>query len=683
MKSLSNRLLAIAGGILKDASLAYPSDRKGFTRDLVSLTRLVEDRGLGVFTLDLPERESSLLSGLEFGRLISRGAKRYSKDVQVPRLFSGLYLRVFNREGMLLDDSDATALAFLRALLCLGKKLAVPCSRKRELLAIQEYVDVESSIRKPSLRWESDSLSLDGDRNFLHLRDCLDDDLPLFPIKRNIGRIQSDLLERCQRISDFISREFGHYSPDAVVDGRRELGIQIGLKHGPGAVAEKPGRYFDKYRFSNWSAKLNRLYPFEYFGRMPNDSDLKVINHEVPSRLICVPKTAKGPRIIAAEPSEHMFCQMLLKSWFEEKIKSTVFRNFINFKKQELSGKLVSDSSLTRELATIDLSSASDRLSCWLIERVFRKNDSIIDAIHASRTRWIHIPQRNEYLKLKKFASQGTAITFPVQTIVFTCIALASVCENDILKMSDRRLSKHLQGFRDKVRVYGDDIIIPIHGYVKITQLMHDLGLKVNTEKSFSRGFFRESCGTDSFKSYDVTPVKPKSVISDNPASCVAVLDTINNLFYKGYWNASEQLRHRLDSDSRQRFTIVGRDAGATGLGSFSFRPSVLDDYVELSKHGMRDNRALSWAREFSLRHKLGAVRLNKSTQRVEVRCGAIWTVSKVRPFDSGYSGLLNGVLHPLRLDWLSNGQSHVGGVPERPHIRTGMRWVGLTDLVS
>jgi hypothetical protein len=723
MKSLSNSMLEIAGSILTDASQAYPSISGSFVKDIARLTRLVEHRGLGVFTLDLPALDNLLLAGLENGRLPSSGFTAVSKKVKVPRLYSGLYLRVFNPDGVLLDDADPTAVAFLRQLNCLGKKLAVPCSKKRELDAIKEYVDVERSIREPSLEWDSDTLSLDRRRLLLSLLDCVDADLSIQPgLDRDANeRTSHQLLRTCQRVADIVSREIGAYHPDAVIDRNEWEGSQLGIKHGPGAVAERGGRLFNKYRFTNWSAKLDRLYPYRTFGRMPNDPVRHVRDHEVPARLICVPKTAKGPRIIAAEPSEHMFCQMLLKDFLEKRIKETFIGDFVDFKRQDLSASMVSAASLDKSLATIDLSSASDRLSCWLLERVLRKNQSLIEAIHASRTRQINISQLGLCLNLKKFASQGTAITFPVQTIVFLVIAFTASLDLEKVKgMSDQALRRELMSLRDQVRVYGDDIIVPTHGYVRITQLMHDLGLKVNTEKSFFRGHFRESCGQDSFKGYDVTPVKPKSVIPDNPDSRVAVLDTTNNLFYKGYWNASDKLRTRLDRDRSNRFPVVGRGSGITGYGSFSYNNQSYRECIEiLSSTPIEDMPMDEFVRRTILHPKLTRytgvkhrLRFNYDSQNVEARVWDVVSHSKVQPYDCGYSALLDSAVKPSvrlnsrglvrrqtrRSESDSRGGfvndrgtrglpvymaevSSVRGVAERPSRREAWRWVVLTDL--
>jgi hypothetical protein len=122
-----------------------------------------------------------------------------------------------------------------------------------------------------------------------------------------------------------------------------------------------------------------------------------------------------------------------------------------------------------------------------------------------------------------------------------------------------------------KVRVFGDDIILPTPRYAQLCLVMDALQLKVNVAKSYVNGSFRESCGTDGYLGYDVTPVKPKVLVADGPASRQAVVDTSNNLFNKGLWNASTAVLSLLPPRVQRGLRIVGfREVGFAGLTSFS-----------------------------------------------------------------------------------------------------------------
>jgi hypothetical protein len=331
-------------------------------------------------------------------------------------------------------------------------------------------------------------------------------------------------------------------------------------------VADRLGQH-EKSCFHRWPTKLEGTFRFGWSAVCAGDPRGEPINHELPSRLMCVPKTAKSPRLIAAEPIQHQWCQQLVWAWLEDRLASLYRGFFVDFRNQKASSDLVLSSSLDGRLATVDLSDASDRLSCWTVERVFRRNSSLLRALHAARTRWLHenIVSPGSFIKLKKFASQGTATTFPVQSIVFLIASLAASLGDSEVTMG--RIWK----LRHQVRVYGDDIIIPTHGYERLIRILDLLGLKANVTKSYVRGKFRESCGVHGYMGYDVTPCTPRTIVADGPGSVKSVLDTTNNLFYKGYWHASNRLSQTIPLRFRRHFRIVGAtETGSFGLASYS-----------------------------------------------------------------------------------------------------------------
>lgn len=583
MKSQADCLLHVAESILlQDCSLAYPALKRGFIKDLDRLALYCRTRGLTLFTLDLPNLDSLLLSALETGRLSRSGAlsHRVSSRVKVPRLFSGLWLRLFDNSAHLKEDADINAIFFLRQLCCLGKKIAVECSHDRIQASVGAYHDIERELRKPSLDWDGDELvSTETDSlDFLHLGEAALSPLvegDLFSTGHYVPdeKGNSDtkglciLLDKVQQVADFISGSFDIFDPIWYSYQMETRCNGIGFRHGPGAVAERLGNW-EKSQFPNWPAKLEGRFPFRFIGTtfsFQNDT-IRPINHEVASRLIAVPKTAKGPRLIASEPTAHQFCQQGLRQFLVDQLKVVLGTSFVDFQDQHKSGAMVLQASLDRKLATVDLSDASDRLTCWTVERVFRNNISVLHALHAARTRYLRddISKVPSFLKLKKFASQGTAVTFPIQSIVFLCVAIGVCIDGDVNRHNINRL-------RGQVRVFGDDIIIPKYGYERLCRVLDSLQLKVNRSKSFVNGHFRESCGVDGYKGYDVTPVKPKTLVADSPASCQAVVDTTNNLFNKGLWYASDSLRALLPVRLRRSVRIVGiNDAGFSGFTSYS-----------------------------------------------------------------------------------------------------------------
>jgi hypothetical protein len=452
----------------------------------------------------------------------------------------------------------------------LGKKIVLECTPDRVDTTVKEFIHVETTLRRPTLRWESDELGALDQRRSLHFRDGLDvDHLPLFPEGHDVPSGDREKLERLcsrlQQIADAVAGAIGYYDPYEYSSKWAESNRKgTGFRHGPGAVTDLAQNGY-KYSFQNWPVKLNAVFPFDACGSPTLDiSEIPLPSlHEPPSVLIAVPKTAKGPRLIAKEPVAHQWCQQLTKEFLVERISEIFGRDFITFDDQGPSRQLAATASRDGELVTVDLSSASDRLSCWSIERAFRVNQPLLEAMHASRTRWIRdeVSLQGNYYPLKKFSAMGSALTFPVQTIFFLCCTLACLPGTTLRDYRDR--------YRSQVRVFGDDIIMPKTGYADLRLLLDYLGLRVNESKSFSKGLFRESCGLDAYMGHDVTPVKPKSLRSDSPAARQSLVDTSNNLFIKGFWHASEAVLSTLPPWVRKNLAIVGRSGGSQGLISF------------------------------------------------------------------------------------------------------------------
>jgi hypothetical protein len=473
---------------------------------------------------------------------------------------------VFDKQSILRPNADVDAIAFLYQLAVIAKKLRRSCSPHRQFLAMKEYIDVESQIRTPSLNWQGDQLFEQEDTlKSLSLAEAQEvTSTPLFPelTSPDPGRV-AYLLNRAQQVADLIVGDMLPFDPVIWSDILQEYEGKCGLRHGTGAVAEKVG-VDGKSAFTYWPRKLNVLFPYQVFGKCPNDTH-EVPWWESPSQLHMVPKTLKGPRIIAAEPVAHQWCQGLTLNFLEFELTRLFDGDFIDLRAQHKSGGMVLQASKDGSLATVDLSAASDRLSCFVVERVFRRNPALLRAFHAARTRYVRLyAKRNEFLGFKKFASQGTGVTFPVQSIVFLCCALAASSRGRVTWRSIRKLKR-------TVRVYGDDIIVPTHGYVGLRMLLETLGLKVNEQKSFATGGFRESCGTDGFGGFNITPCKPTVFSPESPSDVIALVDESNNLFKKGFWHASDALLSRVPSYAMRRLRVTGPDAeGVFGIASFT-----------------------------------------------------------------------------------------------------------------
>ena len=539
-------LLGLFNSILSDAVSQYHIEPKEIKRDYSRLVSLVQTRGLSVFTLDLPALGKQFDRCLANEHLSLSGplSRRAKKSEAYPRLFKGMLRRVFAPDGSLRTDADARSVKLLRQLYYAGKKLHVPCTDSKTYQAVSEFIDIEKELRLPSLNWTEDELAPEQarDLSFTELFACKDDH-PLLPFGIEDGEPSSSrqLAEYIQRSADIIAAQLGRFDPS-----------EWRFAHGPGAVSDQK-RYSDKYRFPHWPQKLETVYKMAEFAFANHlhwvahvqalDDAVLLVQHEPPSKLIVVPKTAKGPRLICSEPVAHQWCQQTIKDYVSKRISSTVLASCVSFDNQKLSQAAALSASRDGSSMTIDLSSASDRLSLWIVERMFRSNPTLLSALHACRTRWLinNIDKKlPKYLILKKFAPMGSACTFPIQTVVYGCVSLACLAYARRLEPTICNLRK----LAKEVRIFGDDIIVPKDCGTLVTGALQDLGFKVNADKTYGTGLFRESCGCDAWSGHDVTPsyvlTRPERA---RPESVISSVEACWNFFEKNWHAASEFIK--------------------------------------------------------------------------------------------------------------------------------------------
>lgn len=558
-------------------------------RDFSRLKRSVTSRGLGTFVLDLPTLDDLLLSLLENGSVRFSGpfTARKSRTDRRPRFLWSFWSLVCDASGCLLSEPCPNAIVAIRMMACLHKKLSITCSPDRVSNTMREFHEIEEQIVAPSLSWSSDDIDVT--------------DVPSFP--RNFGDVRpsssegyrwNQFLQRLEKVSAILVSSLPLF--DAMSDNNStDKGY---FRHGRGAVSNRRRNEY-KYLFPNWSDKLERVFPFDWCSGEPIGT-LHLNRVEVPASLSAVPKTAKGPRLIASEPVEHQWCQQKIFTWLDYHIKVGLIGRFVALHDQGLSQKMVAQASIDQSFCTIDLSSASDRISCRHIESLFRSNPPLIEAFHAVRSRfWTDKVENSGTFSTKKFTTMGSALTFPVQCIFFLAVTLASAGAHDLASI--RRLV-------GKVRVFGDDIIAPNHAYEEITSNLTRLGLKVNLRKSFHKGKFRESCGADYWNGFDVTPVKPKVASPLTPEDYVAILDTSNNLYKKGYWRASEFYASLLPS--RMKSNVYDAASGVPGLISYC---GTLVQSVRWCK-----NLHYSYTMQLCLKSKVKKVALDSSAMLCE-----------------------------------------------------------------
>jgi hypothetical protein len=294
--------------------------------------------------------------------------------------------------------------------------------------------------------------------------------------------------------------------------------------HGTGATACRTKNY-EKWHKLRYYAKLDAIFSYpEYFFFNPTHlvDEMGKIEEAVESlpraRVCLVPKDSRGPRIISCEPAELLYIQQgLMRKLYSELQTNILTKSYVNFEDQEINRFMAQYASRNGAFATLDLSDASDRVSLALVRSLFPPR--WVEALEACRSEETELPS-GEIVKLNKFAPMGSSVCFPVEAMVFWAISLATIKQ------------KH-PGYEPEVFVYGDDIIVDANLASSVMDGLESVGLKVNRDKSYATGFFRESCGGDFYKGVDVTPVRIRKFIASSGSSAVTDADLCNNFIDK------------------------------------------------------------------------------------------------------------------------------------------------------
>jgi len=292
---------------------------------------------------------------------------------------------------------------------------------------------------------------------------------------------------------------------------------------------------------SHWPAHTSLQKPFRTAGRARHITLASLAGEframerlEYPTaKLTLVPKDSRGPRVISMEPLEVQYLQQGLMHNLVRAIEAhPLTKGRVNFHDQTVNGRLALEASWTQEYATLDLKEASDRVSVKLVEALTGEYYPYLAALRSHATK---LPN-GEVIHLAKYAPMGSALCFPVLSLVVFALATSGCLTGSV--SSD-------------VFVFGDDLIVPTQSYQGVVGALENAGLRVNEDKSFVRGKFRESCGVDAYDGIDVTPTRFKTVPptkSSHAQEISAWVAYSNNLHKIGYVNLAAFCREIVES---------------------------------------------------------------------------------------------------------------------------------------
>lgn len=219
--------------------------------------------------------------------------------------------------------------------------------------------------------------------------------------------------------------------------------------------------------------------------------------------MFTVPKKTDIDRCACKEPDLNMFIQKGIGSHFRD----CLLRIGINLNDQSINRSLARSGSLTGDLATLDLSSASDSVSIELVSLLLPECwYTLLDSARSHVTVIDGEEHRNHM-----WSSMGNGFTFELESLLFYVLTRAACAFTKT---------------RGRVSVYGDDIICPTAAVPTVIAILEWFGFQVNLDKSHYTGEFRESCGGHYLSGRDITPFYVKAPVE----TLVDVIDVANKL---------------------------------------------------------------------------------------------------------------------------------------------------------
>lgn len=521
-------LTSIAIALLKDAMAKCSMSID--PRDVDTISRRIEYEGLSFLTKTLPAFGRDIEECLDLGGVTPSHFRMFRKCKAIPAFLQGMLGLVFSqKDGSLIHEPSIEAIEGLRQMSYAFKKLKLDYTHSQTMRATSSFMEEESSI-------ESFVLG--------------------FPQQR----LYNSVCHGCW------------YD----ICGNNSIRDMV-PRHGPGAVAERLSANA-KFALKRWHYRLEPYFPY-YGNAVHNESVYCDENYdsswvevpeeqEQPVRVVFVPKDSKGPRTIAVEPACMQYTQQAISrsliEWLEH---APLTAGHVNFTDQSINQRLAIVSSEDKSFATIDLSSASDRVPRDLALAMFQYNPDLMEAIDASRSRSALLPDGN-VIPLRKFASMGSALCFPVESMFFFTLCVMSLLDKRGLPVTPQ----NCKIVSRDVFVYGDDIIVPTKDVDAVIRTLQDFNCKVNTTKSHWKGYFRESCGVDAYRGHVVTPTYLRELPPYNrrcSRGLISWTETSNQLYKRGYWHTANLLIMQVER-------ILGElpivQETCSGLGKLSFQ---------------------------------------------------------------------------------------------------------------
>jgi hypothetical protein len=535
-----------------------------FLRDKETLSRRIDREGVPFATTRLPAIFDGVIMALESGVASFPGFETLNRGgITYPKLFSGMVKCVLDHSRP--EHDRVAAMEAIYQLSYAFKKLQGPYQPEVLRKQLAEFIEVDTSLK-----------------DFDYLSE---------PLRDITSRASDIITEVLQGLDPFDHAQAEIFLP----------------KPGPGASntpRPKSTRYEARVDYLSMSEAFNWREWFSPPSSPPRhggqhrskwiSNDLKAffarpryntafespcdVKDAATARFKFVPKTNKKPRGICIEECETMWLQQGLRHALVKRIEShPITKGYVNFTSQQINRELALQSSADLSSATLDMSSASDRIRRALVAFLLRKVGALREAILSCSTETVELPtdfphEFGDSITLNKIAPMGSAICFPIMALTHFAL-IKAIIEHSVVP----------QRFKRNVYVYGDDIIVPADCVPAIYDWLPLYGMKFNVEKSFVHSQFRESCGLHAYEGHEITPVRFKIARSHLHLSDVPGLLRLEEAFYnKGYRKTAERIRIQVQRCAIRHGIYYFYPVSPTSqLFGFYRKDASLDEFVQ------------------------------------------------------------------------------------------------------
>jgi hypothetical protein len=231
-----------------------------------------------------------------------------------------------------------------------------------------------------------------------------------------------------------------------------------------------------------------------------------------------VPKNYKKPRLIFPQDSYSSSYLHQMRVLLQNRLASVAG---INLSTQQAKNRDIAIlGSTDGRWATIDHSMASDCISWRYYELVFPQK--FVDFLSLYRERSLRI--NGKVYPCRIAFTAGNPVTFVLETMFFLAVAVVATDEAEM----------YFNLFADKPCIpgdpsyikfgrpgaYGDDVYIDPRAAGMYFTICEWLGLKVNQDKSFTTGLYRESCGVEAYQGMRLDSIYwPRQIVGNSSKS--------------------------------------------------------------------------------------------------------------------------------------------------------------------